>query len=87
MQYADVEAIIKEREFLKQSMEAVAKAAGVETPMQLTALAENDEETTSDLLGKFIAKKIKDLTERTEMAEDAYNNMSRDLTAALIKSL
>jgi hypothetical protein len=37
-------------------LKRVAEAAGVETPMQLTAIAKNDKETTADLLVKFVQR-------------------------------
>ena len=45
-----------EVERLRADLVRVANAAGVETPLQLTAIAETDEETTADLLVKHIER-------------------------------
>jgi hypothetical protein len=42
-------------EFYKKSMKRIANAVGIETPLQLIALAENNEENYVDLLLKHIA--------------------------------
>ena len=46
----------EEVERLRADLVRVANAAGVETPLQLTAIAETDEETTADLLVKHIER-------------------------------
>jgi len=48
----------EERDDMRCAMEKIAMSVGCDTPLQLTAIATNDEDTTADLLVKFIAMKL-----------------------------
>jgi len=54
------------KEGFSKCFRRIAKAVGVETPLQLTAMAENDDESFAELLAKFVEKAALSDTERGE---------------------
>lgn len=60
----------EERDDMRRAMKKIAMSVGCDTPLQLTAIATNDEDTTADLLVKFIAMKLD--SARAEAVREAF---------------